>query len=83
MIVAQAQAGPAYGEGWDAYRRGMTIEECLARSYYANRANMIAGAHHVATGYAEAAKADGKDERTCASYYTAARRHIRPGRTIP
>ena len=61
---AQHAAGPAYGEGRDAYRTGKSIEECLATSYYANHAPMIAGAWHVARGYADAAKEAGADALT-------------------
>ena len=76
--AAQTSAGPAYGEGRDAYNKGQTIEQCLAGSYYANQARMIAGGYHVATGYAEAAKAGGADAATCAGYITAGHNYQRP-----
>jgi hypothetical protein len=59
--VSQTSAGPASGEGRAAFARGRTIEQTLAQSHYANRASMVAGAYHVARGYADAAEAAGHD----------------------
>jgi hypothetical protein len=78
-VSAQASSGPAYGEGRDAYTKGKTIEQCLAASYYANHARMMSGGYHVATGYAEAAKANGADAQTCAGYITAGHTYQRKG----
>jgi len=78
-ISAQASSGPAYGEGFGAYRKGLTIEECLANSYYANHARMMSGGYHVATGYAAAAKAGGADAQTCARIITAGHTYQRKG----
>ena len=78
MIVAQTSAGPAAGEGYEAFIKGLTIEECLARSYYANHAPMMSGGYHVASGYADAAKARGADAKTCAGYIMAGHHYRRP-----
>lgn len=78
MIVAQTSAGPAAGEGRAAFLKGLTIDECLARSYYANNARMMAGGYHVARGFADAAGAHGADAQTCAGYIMAGHHYVRP-----
>lgn len=65
---AQRNAGPAFQEGAMAYGKGLSIEDALARSYYANHAPMIAGGYHVAEGYADAARDAGETPRQCARY---------------
>lgn len=77
LITAQKQAGPAAGEGRQAYRDGKTIEQCLAESYYANKARMMSGGYHVARGYADAAFADGCDAVTKARIIMMGHNHRR------
>ena len=68
---AQHQAGSAQGEGRAAYVKGLSISDALAQSYYANHAPMIAGAYHVAQGFADAARDAGASVQVCAGYVMA------------
>jgi hypothetical protein len=74
---SQSQAHPAAGEGYSLFERGLSIDHALRQSYYANRAAMIAGGYHVASGYAEAAAPNGADRVTYAKIIMAGHNYQR------